>query len=253
MKKLIILFLAATTLCVSCKKNDLKQQYQLLYENADAAFNNTDSEVQQDSILTAFKQDALALLQQHLGEEYSDSVFLDLYAFLDANELDTLFKAMPKKMRANEDIARYYKNFLLQKATSKGCTYTDIQALDLQEQPVALSSLVGKTEYVLVDFWASWCGPCRRLLPILKEIYNAQPEGKLAILGVSVDRDLNSWKQALNEEQLPWIQTHETDSEPYNASDAYGVVYIPTTILIDAQGTIIARNPTEDELKVLLQ
>ena len=81
--------------------------------------------------------------------------------------------------------------------------YINFTAVTPDGQELSLSDLVGKTDYVLVDFWASWCGPCRRLIPVLKEMYAGQPEGRLQIFSCSVDQDIMAWQVALNEEQMP--------------------------------------------------
>ena len=128
--------------------------------------------------------------------------------------------------------------------------YLDFTAVTPDGQELALSDLVGKTDYVLVDFWASWCGPCRRLIPVLKEIYAGQPEGRLQIFSCSVDQDIMAWQVALNEEQMPWPQAREDENHP--CSDQYGVEYIPYTVLIDREGHIVAINPEEPELEQIL-
>lgn len=253
MKKAIPFLIAILTLLVSCGENSLKKQYAALNSRIESEINEATSFEKKDSLITEFKQQAYTLLCQNMGKEYSDSVFMDIFYMLSSEEQDTLFSLMPQQMKEKEDIAACYKSFVAQQETSIGCPYKDIQGLDLQDVPFALSSMIGQTDYVLVDFWASWCGPCRRLLPKLKSIYAGLPEGRLSVLGISCDRDLNAWKQTIEKEQLPWKQIRDTDSAPYNPFDTYGVVSIPTTVLIDSAGTIIARNPSEDELKVLLQ
>ena len=253
MKKSIPFIVVIFALLVSCGENSLKQQYKALNDKIESEINKAVSFEEKDSLIAEFKQQAYTLLCQNIGKEYSDSVFLDIFYMLSSEEQDTLFHLMPEQMKEEKEIAAYYASFVAQQETSKGHTYKDIQGLDLQGNPFALSSLIGQTDYVLVDFWASWCGPCRRLLPKLKSIYAEQPEGKLSVLGISCDRDLTAWKQAIEKEQLPWQQIRDTDSVPYNPFDTYGVVSIPTTVLIDSAGTIIARNPSEEELKVFLQ
>lgn len=254
MKKNILLIVVLTTLLVSCKKdNSLKQQYQDLNNKINKELRNAVSDAEKDSLVVVLKEHTFDMLMHHIGEEFSDSIFLDTFYLFDDEELDALFGAMSEEMKNSEEIKTYYRAFCARQETAKGCKYKDIMGLDLQNEPFALSSIIGQTEYVLVDFWASWCRPCRELLPKLKAIYTEQPAGKLAILGVSCDNDTNAWKQAVESEQLTWKQIRSTADEPYNAPDIYGVVFIPTTILIDAEGTIIARNPSEEEIKDLLQ
>ena len=128
--------------------------------------------------------------------------------------------------------------------------YTDITALTPEGKELSLSEIVGKTDYVLVDFWASWCGPCRRFVPVLKEIYATQPEGRLQILSCSVDQDQTAWLTALSEEQMAWPQMRE-DAE-HMCSDKYGVQYIPHTVLIDREGHIVGVNLEEPEIEEIL-
>ena len=128
--------------------------------------------------------------------------------------------------------------------------YTNITALTPSGEELSLSDLVGKTDYVLVDFWASWCGPCRRFVPVLKEIYAGQPEGRLQILSCSVDQDIMAWQVALSEENMPWPQMRE--DENHMCSDKYGVQFIPHTVLIDREGHIVGINLEEPEIEAIL-
>jgi thiol-disulfide isomerase/thioredoxin len=128
--------------------------------------------------------------------------------------------------------------------------YIDITGLTPKGEELSLSELVGQTDYVLIDFWASWCGPCRRFVPVLKEIYAGQPAGHLQILSCSVDQDVMSWQVALNEEQMPWPQMREDAEHP--CSDKYNVQFIPHTVLIDKEGKIVGVNLEEPDLEEIL-
>jgi len=134
--------------------------------------------------------------------------------------------------------------------TADSSAYINISALTPTGELLSLSDLVGKTDYVLLDFWASWCNPCRQFVPVLKEIYRSQPEGHLQILSCSVDQDLMAWQVALNEEQMPWPQMREDPEHP--CSDKYGVQFIPHTVLIDRNGKIVGVNLDEPELEQIL-
>ena len=128
--------------------------------------------------------------------------------------------------------------------------YTNITALTPAGEELSLSDVVGQTDFVLLDFWASWCGPCRRFIPVLKEIYGAQPEGRLQILSCSVDQDIMAWQVALSEENMPWLQMRE--DEAHQCSDKYQVQFIPHTVLIDREGKIMGVNLEEPELEAIL-
>lgn len=137
-----------------------------------------------------------------------------------------------------------------QKAPADENAYINFTALTPAGEELSLSDLVGQTDYVLVDFWASWCGPCRRLIPVLKEIYAGLPDGRLQIISCSVDQDKAAWLRALDEEQMPWIQVRQ--DEQHECADLYDVQFIPHTILIDRDGHIVGINLEEPELEEIL-
>ena len=133
---------------------------------------------------------------------------------------------------------------------TKGAYFTDITGVTPEGNELSLSELVGQTDYVLVDFWASWCGPCRRFVPVLKEIYAGLPEGKLQILSCSVDQEEGAWRQALDEELMPWPQMRE--DENHLCADKYNVQFIPHTVLIDSEGMIVGVNLDEAQIEQVL-
>jgi thiol-disulfide isomerase/thioredoxin len=117
---------------------------------------------------------------------------------------------------------------------------------------ITLSSLRGK--YLLVDFWASWCRPCRAENPNVKAAYKKYKSKGFEVLSVSVDRDTAAWKSAVNTDGMTWIQGHDTNNISYSL---YGVMSIPTTLLLDKDGVIIEKNlrgaALEEKLKELFK
>ena len=128
--------------------------------------------------------------------------------------------------------------------------YIDITGVTLENTELSLSELVGKSDYVLLDFWASLCGPCRRFIPILRDFYARFGGERLEILSCSVDQDEMAWREALNEERLPWPQMRQ-DAE-HVCADQYEVQYIPHTVLIDKDGHIVGVNLDEPEIEEIL-
>jgi thiol-disulfide isomerase/thioredoxin len=111
---------------------------------------------------------------------------------------------------------------------------------DPSGQPVELKSFRGK--YVLVDFWASWCGPCRKENPNVVEAYNHYKNKNFTILSVSLDRDKQKWLQAIAQDELSW--THVSDLGFWNNAVAklYRIQSIPQNLLLDPDGKIIGKN-----------
>ena len=101
---------------------------------------------------------------------------------------------------------------------------------------IRLESLRGKV--VLVDFWASWCRPCRMEIPNFKKMYDAYHQAGFEIYSVSVDNDVMAWKRALEQEKMPWPNVRD-DQKVY--STLFNVASIPFTILIDKEGKIVAK------------
>ena len=123
-------------------------------------------------------------------------------------------------------------------ASGVGNDAPEIELNDPDGTPVALSSLRGK--YVLVDFWASWCGPCRRENPNVVKMYNKYKDDGFEIFGVSLDSTKDRWLRAIKDDNLTW--THVSDLAKWNSVAArdYGVRSIPHTVLLDPDGKIMA-------------
>ncbi|MCC3158988.1 AhpC/TSA family protein [Hymenobacter sp. 15J16-1T3B] len=134
--------------------------------------------------------------------------------------------------------------------TAIGTVAPDIQLTNPAGKVVPLSSLRG--QYVLLDFWASWCGPCRQENPNVVKTYEQYKGKKFTIYGVSLDQDKGKWEKAIQADGLTW--THVSDLKGWQsaAGQAYGVQSIPMNFLLDPQGRIIAKNLRGEALSAKL-
>ena len=144
-----------------------------------------------------------------------------------------------KKMRDEVEEATQPKDS--EKMAFIGQQYTDLEMADPDGKMHKISELVGNGRYVLVDFWASWCGPCRAEMPNVLEAYNIFHDKGFEVVGVSFDNKKAAWIKAIGQLKMPWLQISDLKGWQCAAAPVYKVDEIPDNILIDPQGKIIDR------------
>lgn len=132
--------------------------------------------------------------------------------------------------------------------TTVGRKYTNLTMPTPEEGELSLSDIIPANKYTFIDFWASWCGPCRAELPNVKAAYAKYHAQGFEVVGVSFDANEEAWKKAIAEEDLPWLHMSDLKGWECAASDVYGIKAIPFTMLVAQDGTIVAKNLRGDEL-----
>ena len=137
------------------------------------------------------------------------------------------------------------------KAIKIGDTYANFSQKDIHQNTIHLSDFKGKV--ILLEFWGSWCGPCREGNPELVSIYTDFKNKGFEILGVGAETDKTQWLNAIEKDNLAWTNVTDFKGDKNNAAIIYGVSYYPTNFLIDRTGTIIARDLTGEKLREKLK
>ena len=198
-----------------------------------------------DSLYRKLSQSFLDMIPAHKN---SDALFLIVNSSV-PTEKESDIESVLSKFDAGLTQRNYYAKELqeklqMMKGSTVGSVAPDFELKDMQGNNVKLSSLRGK--YVLIDFWASWCGPCRKEIPNVKKVYDDYKEKGLQVLGVSIDKDEAKWRQAVKEEGLEYLQL-------WDPSMITGKLYnyngIPFIILIGPDGKILARQLRGEELR----
>ncbi|MBB3186916.1 TlpA disulfide reductase family protein [Microbacter margulisiae] len=235
---------------IEAKQKALYNQY------AEATPEQRQSKVFVSQIESAF--DALDLEQKAIIKKFIKNhpqtiVSLDALKTLggytpDYNELEPIFETLSPKVRNTED-AKAYATMLAQlKTVAIGAIAPDFTENDPEGHPVKLSDFRGK--YVLLDFWASWCGPCRRENPNVVKAYNEFKGKNFTILSVSLDNEngRQDWLDAIKKDGLTWTQVSDLQYWNNAAAQLYHIRSIPQNFLIDPNGKIIAKDLRGDAL-----
>lgn len=175
-------------------------------------------------------------------------------------ELETYYNVFKDDAKKTAMFAYYEKTYNeVLKSLAPGATAPDFTLNNLNDTPVTLSKIDAK--YKLVDFWASWCVPCRASFPHLKELRKKYSKDGFEVVGIGTADQEDKWRKAIEEDQTPWIHLFDAVDAPTGkgkgaygkVSVTYGVPFLPTTFLIDSNQKIILRNPRKEELDAKLK
>ena len=168
-----------------------------------------------------------------------------LYEFESQSELDEYIADAADFIKQDERVQKMRTALAAVEATSAGCKYKDIAGADAAGEPLSLSAFAGTGKYVLIDFWASWCGPCRREIPYLVEIDKNYASKGVQVVGINVWDKKDAALKAVEQMEIKYPVIYTEDN---TATDDYGVSGIPQILLIGPDGTILQRNLRGDDI-----
>lgn len=211
------------------------------------------SETKIDSIFVEFNKTIADVNEKYFSSNATNSVGLFaawnqcLTPDITVSQIDSLIAIVGVKAQNFGPIQNIRQALVNKELTGEGKMFVDFPGVSHDGTPVKLSDYVGKGNYTLVDFWGSWCGPCKAEMPNIKEVYELYSPKGLVVVGANVWDTKAGFDKAVVDLELPWVQICNFDNEV--PTDTYGINGIPHIILFAPDGTIVSRDLRGDEMK----
>ena len=248
------------------KANDALQEMQLFQYDLEqeeraimsSAFDNMD-EAQRAALYEQYlaleekmEQQVIELAKRHVDNEFGYALITKQLAYSDllsTDELLALISQMPEAFQQRSGVLDILETTKQLFPTNEGDIIANFSMQTPEGENLSILDEVAKNRITVLDFWASWCGPCRGEMPFMKEMLGRWQDKGLGIVGISIDEDHEAWVNAVSELGLPWPQMG--DSEAWNSlvARSFKVNAIPFTVVVDQKGTILAKKLRGEELE----
>lgn len=216
-------------------------------ENAKNAFNASYA-----TFLKSFRELSKKTILDNMANPLGIHIFQAALSSLEAVDLEAILSKASPEFLKDGTVKMVKAQLDVSKNVQEGSKCPDLKMMAPDGVQVSLSQFIGKGNYVLIDFWASWCSPCMKELPNVLECYKLYHPKGFDIVGVSLDEDAAAWKGAIEKNQIPWHHMSDLAGWKSQAVTVFSFSGIPHTVLVDPNGMIVAKNLRGEELKAKL-
>jgi peroxiredoxin/ElaB/YqjD/DUF883 family membrane-anchored ribosome-binding protein len=220
--------------------NDITDQESPLYQKWGKGSKEEQAELEAklDDLRMQKRARANQYIASHPKSAVSITLVSDRAAIGDYSDVKAIYDKLDKSAQETNEGKRIAERLVVLKRSALGQTMLDFTQNNAEGQSVKFADFKGK--YVLVDFWASWCGPCRAENPNVLKAYNQYKDKNFTVIGISLDDNGDKWKKAVKDDHMPWTELSDLKGWKNEVAEYYGIQAIPCTYLIDPQGKIIA-------------
>ena len=211
------------------QKEEIKQQVNAMNNEAVESFYNT--------------------IDANITNAVGAYMFPNYYSNFSLEQQKALIAKMSEEVKSDARISRIIKHIEVLEKTAVGQQFIDFEMPTPDGKTLKISDVVSKNKYTLIDFWASWCGPCRAEMPNVVAAYKEYNKKGFGIVGVSLDSNAEAWKKSIKDMDMTWDHMSDVKGWQCEGAALYGVNSIPATVLVAQDGTIIARNLRGEAIK----
>ncbi len=242
------------------KQKDLTTKIRSLSDQYNAAMVDgvmTDSlDVELTSAYEKVAEEAKTLnynvIKENINNELGQYLFMTSSGMFDADQQKEILAMSNDEYKSKKNIKRIVDRLEASETVAIGKDFVDLTMKNPEGEYVSLSDYAGKGKYVFVDFWASWCGPCRDEMPNVVKAYDKYKNKGFEIVGVSLDKDYDKWIQGTKDLKMAWPQMSDLKLWESSAVELYAIKSIPHTVLLDKEGKIIAKDLRGEMLEAKL-